>query len=227
MSKDTKFRMVSPRGIANWPKLNEPDTKWDPEGKYTCKLILDANDADVQAFVAQLERIRDDFFNAKVEELKAEKKMALARELGKADVIKVDYDQETGDETGKLIFGASMKAKGVRKDGTPWSQKPTIFNAKGVELKSPPMISGGSTLKLSVEVSPFVNATTKAVTLSVRLKAAQLIKLNSGGARSFSDHGFGTEEDGDDVGDYEGGSGFGDESADSDVDASAPEHDDL
>lgn len=227
MSKNDKHRLVTPRGIANWPKLNEPDTKWDPDGKYTCKLVLDANDPEVQKFVAQLERIRDTFFDEQVEALKADKKMALARELKKADVIKIDFDQETGDETGKLIFGASMKAKGVRKDGTPWSQKPTIFNAKGVELKAPPMISGGSTLKLSVEVSPFVNSTTKAVTLSVRLKAAQLIKLNSGGARSFSDHGFDTEDDGDDVGDYEGGSAFGDESGSGDVDADDAAHDDL
>lgn len=227
MSKEKKVRLVSPAGPAIWPKLNEPDTKWDPDGKYTGKLKLDGASDEVIAFVAKLEAIRDEFFDAEFERLKSEKKMALAKELKKADVIKVDVDQETGDETGFLIFGASMKAKGVRKDGTPWTQKPTIFNAKGTELKTPPAISGGSTLKLSVEVSPFVNATTKAVTLSIRLKAAQIIKLNSGGARTFSEHGFGVEEDGDDIGEDEGGNGFSDESGGGDVDVNDAAHDDL
>lgn len=223
--KNKGVMMTTPKGPSIWPHLNSPDTKWDPNGKYTAKLRLDGSEAEVQAFVDKLTAIRDEFFDAEVERLKAEKKMALARELKKADVIKVEFDQETGDETGFLILGASMKAKGQREDGSVWSQKPKIYNAKGKELTNPPLISGGSVLKLSVEVSPFVHASSKEVTLSIRLKAAQVITLSSGGTRTFEGYGFASEE-GDEIDDVEGGSAFGDET-DGDGGYDDSEHDDL
>jgi hypothetical protein len=197
MSKSNKVKMTTPRGTASWPRLNTPDTKFDAAGKYSCKLVLRADDPQVQAFVAKLEKMRDDFLADTVAALKADKKAALAMELKAGDIIKVERDQETGEETGNLIFMASMKATGTRKDGSSWSQKPTIFDARGKALERPPVISGGTELKLSVEVEPFINQTSKLAVLSTRLKAAQVIKLSSGGARSFDDHGFEVEEDGD------------------------------
>lgn len=215
--------LTTPKGPAIWPSLNAPDTKWDPEGKYTCKQKFAGDDPEVQALVARLTKIRDDFYDAEIERLKAEKKMALARELKKGDVIKVELDDETGDETGFLILGSSMKASGTTKDGRPWSQKPKLFNAKGIELKAPPRISSGTIVKLSVEVSPFVAQSNKEVTLSIRLHAAQIISLVSGGSRSFEGYGF-ASEDGDEIGDEDQGSPFGDEG---DADYSSSEHDDL
>lgn len=224
MSKPTKFKTTSPRGTFSWPRLNSPDTKFDPAGKYSCKLVLDANDPVVQAFVANLEKIRDEFLAATIETLKAEKKAALAMELKAGDIVKIDRDQETGEETGKLIFMASMKASGTRKDGSSWTQKPDIFDAKGKKLDRPPVISGGTEGKLSVEIEPFVNQTSKQVVLSVRLKAAQILRLSSGGARSFSDHGFEAEE-GDELDDV---AAFSDETAGGDTDGGGhAAHDDL
>lgn len=206
MSKK-KTLITTPRGIASWPRLNSPDTKFDPRGKYSAKLRMRADDPQVQAFVAQLTDIRDTFLAETVEELKANKKAALALELKAGEVIKVERDQETGEETGYLIFMGSMYASGERKDGSAWTQKPAIFSAKGPKLNNPPVISGGSELKLSVEVEPFVNQTSKQVVLSVRLKGVQILKLSTGGERSFSDLGFGVEE-GDDI---EDGTAFSDE----------------
>ena len=36
-------------------------------------------------------------------------------------------------------------AKGM-KTNKPWTRKPTIFDSKGVEIKNPPVIGGGSVL---------------------------------------------------------------------------------
>jgi hypothetical protein len=203
-----KTLITTPRGVASWPRLNTPDTKFDARGKYSAKLRLRADDPEVQAFVAKLTALRDDFLAETVADLKANKKAALALELKPGEIIKVERDQETGDETGYLIFMGSMYASGERKDGSAWTQKPSIFSAKGVKLANPPVISGGSELKLSVEVEPFINQTSKLAVLSVRLKAVQVIKLSSGGERSFSDLGFAAEE-GDDI---EDGTAFSDES---------------
>lgn len=123
--------------------------------------------------------------------------------------FKVERDDETGDETGFLTFTASMKAQGVTKEGRRWTQKPSIFDAQGNKLVNPPMIGGGTEGKLSVEIEPFINQTSKTVEMSRRLLAAQVLKLVTGGSRSFSDYGF-AAEDGDVIEDQ---APFGDETA--------------
>lgn len=222
MTKNAKTTFITPKGVANWPKLNTPDTKFDPVGKYSCKLIWDGSDPDVQAFIAKLEAIQEEFFASEVARLKADKKAALAMELTKDQIIKIDRDSETGEETGKVIFMASLKAAGTRKDGSTWTQKPTIFSASGVKLANPPAVYSGTILKLSVEVEPFINQTSKKAALSIRLKAAQIIELVSGGERSFSSYGF-EAEDGDEIEDGQAPA-FGNESGGAN---DATGHDDL
>lgn len=200
--KKTGVLITTPKGIANWPRLNAPDTKYDKDGKYTCKLILDGNDPAVQAFVARLEKMRDDFFDAEVARLKSEKKAGLAAELGKDPVVKVERDQETGEETGRLILSASLKASGTRDNGEVWTQSPDIFDARGTQLKNPPLIYGGTELKLSIEFDAFIKQDSKKAALSAKLKAAQIIKLVTAGGRDFSGYGF-QAEDGDEIEDGE------------------------
>lgn len=216
----TAIEMRSPRGISIYPKLNKPDTKFDPAGVYEVKLAMDGNDPQVQAFVRRLEKVRDDKFAELVKQLTAEKKAAKAKELKPGKVVTIEVNDETGDETGRVIFKAKMKATGVRKDGTTWTQKPAIFDAKGTELKNPPSIGGGSELKLSVAVDAFLMETSKEVGLSIRLKAAQVLKLVQFGARDFAGYGF-EAEDGDEISDQDDTPPF-----DTD-DSGSAEHDDL
>ncbi len=211
--KKTGVQRTTPRGIGVYPKLNSPDTKFDPAGKYTSKLKLLASDPEVQAFKEFGEKLRDDFLAKTVESLKAEKKAALAMELKAGEFLKVDRDPETGDETGYFLLNASMRASGTREDGSKWTQQPAIYDAKGKELRNPPIISGGTEMKLSVVLDPFVNNTTKEVQVSVRLLGAQILKLVSGGQRDFSSLGF-QAEDGDEIEDRPA---FGDETAGGDA----------
>jgi len=48
-------RLISPFGTAVYPWLNDPDTRFEPEGVYACTLRLSAEDAE--PFVKQLESI--------------------------------------------------------------------------------------------------------------------------------------------------------------------------
>jgi hypothetical protein len=196
MAKKSGVTITTPKGVAVWPALNEP-SKYN---KYECKLRLPADDPEVQAFKARLEAIRDAHFDAEVERLKGEKKAAVAAELKKGDVLKVERDNETGAETGNYLLVTSMNAGGVVKNpnsprfGQPWSQKPDIFDASGKQLRNPPKIWGGSEVKLSIEVEGYTK-TDKTVVASVDLKAAQIIKLvTSNGQRDFGAYGFQPEE---------------------------------
>jgi len=194
--------LLTPALIAIWPKLNEPDTKFNAAGEFHTKGALDGDAPETQAFIAKLEKIRDEFFDATVERLTAEKKAGKAKNLKKLEVAKPELDEETGDETGRLTINAKLKHKVTTKSGKSWTQKPDFFNAQRVSLKNPPKIGGGSKLKLFVEANPYLRETDGVVGVSLRLKAVQIITLVSGGARSAEQYGFG-EEDGDDVYDVE------------------------
>lgn len=200
MAKNDKktLKLISPKGTAIYPKLNEPDTKFNVDGDYSVKLRFAVDDAAVLAFKAKGEALRDEFFKENYDALVADKKGARAKELKAVDFIKPETDPETGDETGFLILNAKMRAGGVIKNGKragqPWSQKPDYFNASGAALKNPPRIGGGSELKVSVELEPYLRETDKTIGCSVKLKAVQIITLREGGSRSASDYGFGAEE---------------------------------
>ena len=47
-----------------WPRLNEPDTKFKPEGEYTVSPAFDPNDKDFKALAKKLETRRDELFQS-------------------------------------------------------------------------------------------------------------------------------------------------------------------
>lgn len=195
MSKDnipTK-KIITPTGVAVYPNLNRPDTKFDAAGVYDCRLRLDPEDAAVKSLVSTLEKLRNEHYETLKAELIEKKKSAKAKQLKKRDVFTPDVDKE-GEETGLIVLKGKMKATGKRKDGTPWSRKPTIFDAKGKKLDNPPTIWGGSELKMAATARPYLMESSSEVGITLYLDAVQIIKLVSGTGQSADDFGFGEEE---------------------------------
>lgn len=194
-------RYVTPKGTAIWPKLNEPDTKFDPAGVYEVKLAFD-EDVDLDDFKTKVQKQIDAKYAEIVSKLEDEGKGGLAKKVTKRDIdelFKAEEDDATGDETGRILIKAKMKASGVsKKTGKNWSRRPDIIDAKGNKLRNAPNIGGGSVMKLCVELAPYYVPSDKVVGVSFRLEAAQIIKLVSFGERNASDYGFG-DEDGDDL----------------------------
>ncbi|MCA8110279.1 hypothetical protein [Burkholderia cepacia] len=189
----------TPRGIFRYPALTKPDYGNDqfpkPDGEYKVQLVLTTEEA--QPLINKLQAEYDKAIEAAEEAfkgLKVEQRKKL-KEVTKNDLYSTEYDQETEEPTGNLIFKFSMKASGVSKrDQKPWTRKPAIFNAKGVALKNPPNIWGGTEGKVSFEASPYFIPGTGAAGLSLRLQAVQILELVSEGSRSASSFGFGQEE---------------------------------
>lgn len=197
-------KVTTPRGVAIWPRLNEPDTKYDSAGVYEAKIAIDGSDAGLAKLQAQVEQIIDAKYDEVVAELTAAGKAGLAKKVTKVSPFKAEEDPETGDETGRVIIKGKMKASGIsKKTNKPWKRRPNIFNGQGVLIQNPPKIGGGSILKLNVELSPYYNASDKVVGVSFRLEAVQVIKLVSFGAADAASCGFGAEDDGDDFGNAE------------------------
>lgn len=241
-------KFVTPRAAAIWPNLNTPDTKHNADGVYDCKQELPADDPIVQKIkakatelaTAEFEKLKEQFagdtkvffdedeYEAKVKELKAAGKKALAEKLKLYSLVEplpAEVDDE-GDETGTVILKAKRKASGTYKNGPKsgqkWEAKPNIFNAQGKPLKNPPQIGGGSEVKMSIELRPYVVAGTGQVGCSFNLEAVQLLTLVQFGQRDAAGYGF-AAEDGDDIGDADSDFDAGDDTFGGDAD----EDDDL
>ncbi|MCO5735948.1 hypothetical protein [Stenotrophomonas maltophilia] len=219
-NKTPTLNAILPRADAIYPKLNTPDTKFDSDGVFETKLgfvvaeaidgVIGTKNVTLADILARAEKLRDEFAEAKREELAAGdgKQKKKAKELAVREIGEAELDDATGEETGRLIIKAKMKASGIsQKTGEPWSRKPKLFDAKGKDLgKNPPSIYGGSVLKVAVQFVPYYTPKDNEVGVSIRLEAVQVIELVSGGGRSASAYGFGAEEGytGEDIGDTAG-----------------------
>lgn len=208
-----QIKLITPRGTAIYPNINRPDKKYPKNGYpvYGVKLAFTPGEtAGLDEFTSKLEACRDEMEKHIRAELTAKKEGAKLKSLKIAPVLKAEIDKETGDETGRLLMNAKLVSGGKSKEGErEFTQKPDILDSKGKQLKNPPIIYGGSVLKLGVMVFGYYSAKDNEVGVSFRLKAAQIIKLGE----KRADFAFGEEDDGY-VGDDEGApaEGFGDES---------------
>jgi hypothetical protein len=180
MTKAKNPRYTTPAGIAQYPYLTKPDTKFNPDGEY--KISLEVKDPNA---AAPLMSFLDEQLDASIAKAKKENPGKRIKE-GEAPY-------QVNDETGAVTFRFKLKAKVTPKQGDPFEQRPAIFDAKGKPLQDA-KIGGGSKVKVAYELVPYYTAIAGAG-VSLRLKAVQVIDLVefSGGA-SADAYGFGEEE---------------------------------
>jgi len=195
-------KVMTPKGIAKFPVLNIPDTKFNPEGDYKVGVILSA--AEGGPLMARLAAAAQKAFDeAKAEltekvatekgEKKAKAKKAL-EELKLGDLpAKPVYDEE-GNETGDLAFNFKMKATYKDKEGVTKHRRPGLFDAKCDEFPKDLAIWGGSIVKVSGSINPFYMPGTNTAGCGLRLSGVQIITLNTSGGGSASSMGFGKED---------------------------------
>lgn len=197
--KPKNFKDTTPRGTFRYPALDKPDYGNEkfpkPNGEYKVQLIL--SEAAAEPLIAKLAPHYDQAIAEGKEafkELKVEARKKL-KELTANDLYATEYDKDTEEPTGNLVFKFTMTASGENKKKEKWSRKPAIFDAKGKPMLKVPSIWGGTEGKVSFEAVPYFIPGTGAAGLKLRLSAVQIIDLVSGGQREASDYGFG-EEDG-------------------------------
>lgn len=202
-NKPKPFKGRTPRGTFRYPALDKADYGNaefpKPDGEFKVQVILSEADAQplldtlapVQALAIELGE--EGFGNLKVDQRKK------LKELTVNDLYSVEYDKETEEPTGNLIFKFKMKASGIsKKNGKEekWSRKPALFDAKGVPLRGKlPQIWGGSEGIVAFIADPYFIPGTGVAGVSLKLDAVQILKLSGPGERSADSYGFG-EEDG-------------------------------
>lgn len=198
---------TTPVGVAVYPRLNKPDTKFNPAGNYSTKLVLSAEDA--APLMEAIEKVAEEAYEnakatleAKLEEAKAADKPKVKKKLEK--LVKGDmpfapeYD-DAGDETGNIVFSFKTNASYTDKKTQKTVQREvTMFDAKGKKLEGSkrPSIWAGSKLSVAYMLSDFYNAATDSAGCSPRLNAVQIVELVSGSGGNAASYGFGSHDSG-------------------------------
>lgn len=169
MAKNIKF--TTPAGIARYPWLHKPDTKWKPEGEYKVTLVLSKKDA------APLIKLCSDAL-AEVARVNKTKKI-------KAIPITPELDDQ-GNETGNVLVKCAVKCR----EG--WDRKPRLFDASANRIDV--RVGGGSKIKVNVEVYAWFNPALGAgVSLQpTAVQVLDLVEVAEGG--SAESYGFGKEK---------------------------------
>lgn len=174
-------QIINVRGIARYPWLNKPDTKFQPEGVFKVDLEIDAT---VAAPIIELcERLQNEA--AKQYQIEKKGKKAKLADLP----IQPQIDRETGEETGNFILRTKMKASGVTAKGKKWQRVVPIFDASGKPASIE--IYGGSDIIVGVQARGWCNPKGEC-SATFYLEGVQVIRPAGGsGGASASALGFG------------------------------------
>ena len=207
MAFTTLKKIVSPKGIAQYPKLSTPDDYMGTVA-YKCNLILDPAEEGVTDFIEEVEMAVQASFAATKAELNEKLETAKGKQIASIqstlDNLKPhnpceDEYADDGSLTGRVIFKYKRKAEGVyasgRNEGKSWTHTLPIFDANKKPLpQNSDKIGMGSILRLQAELLPFSMPSNNIAGISLRLFAVQVIELSgSGGANA---DGFDVEEGG-------------------------------
>ncbi len=185
----------TPKGVAVFPRLNEPDYKFTPEGKYSLKLRLPR--AEAEAFLAKYQSIADEGFAQVVAETKGkkDKKGKPIEPTNDGLPFSIETNKETSEETGFILISFGMKAKfkdKITKEEK--SLKPVIVDSKGNDANV--QVGGGSILKVAFKPRFYYNDATQKAGVTFYLVGVQVVKLvKFGGQLSFGEEEGGYEAD--------------------------------
>lgn len=178
-----KIRITTPVCRFVFPKLVEPETKFDPAGAYK---VMGALEGDTGADIAaQL----DALLNNHKASLKAQ---APTQSFKLAD-LPFGFEEVEGKPC--FVVKTKMKASGMERDGRRWTAAPALFDAKGQPIRDRETMRNmwsGTTGRISFDATPFYNAAIGAG-ITLRLRAVQIIDLVQSGGNAEA-YGFGEEE---------------------------------
>ena len=159
---------TTPAGIAQYPWLTTPDTKFSETGDYKVSLVLTK-----EAALPVIEQIKDVF----MENLESEKKKNKGKDVKKANPPFAEELDDEGKATGNIIIRFKS------------SYKPSLFDAKANPMVDVNVWSG-SEIKVNGSIAPYHTSLIGAG-VSLRLRAVQVLTLVEGGQTAS---GFGFDE---------------------------------
>jgi hypothetical protein len=171
-----------------FPWITQADVAHDKTGVYHVDLSVPFDTA--QPLIAKLEKVLADF----IATLPIAKQKALTPkpvymdELTRPTFPDGATDDEkqaiknafVGEPTGNVLFRCKLKSLVVPKDGSePFNQAPVVVYAETGEAVDKPVYNG-SIIKVKGQVVPYTNNMSATVGVTLRMKAVQVIELQTG-----------------------------------------------
>ena len=172
--------ITTPPAIAIWPKLNEPNTKFNEAGEYEATIVLSPNNPEHADFMQRLEAMYEEAIQLMAAEHKKPK-------IKRSDSPLRPLTNKDGSETGDFKVKFKLAASGETKDGRKYERKPALFGTDGKPFTD--VVGHNSEIKVAFKANAYFVPSVGAG-LSLRLEAVQVIRA-SGGAKNFNDYGFG------------------------------------
>jgi hypothetical protein len=166
--------ITTPLGTAVYPHIDNPDTKFDDDGVYTCKLHL--SEGDFNTFKMKYDELYEKAYKAEC----ASKGDTLRKSPSLPVRITADGDYE--------VFGKQAAKRNTSKGLLEFSV--AVYDSAGNKLPTTPRIGSGSKLRLSLEPS-FWYVASSGFGCTLRLRAVQVIDLvEYGGGGTSESFGF-------------------------------------
>ena len=133
------INLVSPVGIARWPRLQEPDYRFHEQGEYNVILQLTKGWEEAETYIKKLNKIANDW--------QAKCSSELDGELGEF-TTPVRTNRDNPDTTWDIHM--KMTARGTEKStGREWEQRPLILNATRPDTEWSDMLGTGSHIRIA------------------------------------------------------------------------------
>lgn len=212
-----KAKVLSPKGIAVFPHLITPDTKYNAEGEYSTKLRV--TDAEAAPIIETCDKLWADYTS----KLKGAAKKKAPAGLG----YELEFDDE-GEETGFVLLKFGTKATYVDKKTKKIMQKSVrMFDSKG-NPTSPEALWGGSTIMVSATAKSYAAGANLGIKMYI--EAVMVIEIVNGSGGNASAFGFAPVEGGYEADNFNNAAGEVPEGMEGDeppFDQDAPQNDDF
>jgi hypothetical protein len=186
MAKEKAIRMVTPTGLAHYPWLTEPDTKFKPEGEYHTGLILTV--AEAEPLIEKLTQMTDEYFANAYNEAKPNIKKKMVKHFPWEHQC-----DDNGNETGNIIMKFKTSAQfSDKKTGEVITKTLPVFDAYGAATTK--SVWGGSKIVINFTPAGFSMPSTGMTGFTLYLNAVQVLEFAAGsGGGSSDDFGFKAE----------------------------------
>lgn len=186
MAKAKNPKYTTPRAVASYPYFNKPD-EFKGDVRYKAELIVDREEA--APLMAQCEEALRSCIEKHNKQITDGDKKGKKLSLKKALANGLPWEDHEDDED-KIVIKVKQNAEVNGEKVTL-----TIYDSKGKRIKKPPIIRGGSVVKVAGTIRGY-EGFGGGVTLSI--SAVQVIELSQGGSdlEDGSGFGFGEEEEG-------------------------------
>lgn len=152
--------ITTPKGKAVYPKLDKPDTKFNDDGLWSCRLHV--SEADYNTFKLQVDDVVERAYKAEC--------ASHGKELPRANNTPIRVTDE-----GDYEIYAKQVAKKSTRNGVLEFSVPLYDSAVKV-IEERPKVGSGSTVRMSVEIFPWY-VSSQGFGYSLRLKAVQILDL--------------------------------------------------